>query len=221
MANNYSKATVSPVLPVALVTDFEKILLNEYGFDFEFHGLQEDLSIYFYVPECERDDVDGFDLDLIDDYASEGDEIAKALQKYISANGGGDIDRFISSRYSWVSLFQRILNKPGCQIDEIVVEGCYFCDKLRQGEFGGWITRITKLNIQYGGTQAMLIQMQQEPAFLEALDIVYQLASANCADNEHDPEDPLLDECLAEDCRKQRAAINLIHDYWANHELNR
>lgn len=66
MANNYSKATVSPVLPVALVTDFEKILLNEYGFDFEFHGLQEDLSIYFYVPECERDDVDGFDLDLIE-----------------------------------------------------------------------------------------------------------------------------------------------------------
>ncbi|MDO8844404.1 hypothetical protein [Methylicorpusculum sp.] len=65
----------------------------------------------------------------------------------------------------------------------------------------------------------MLIQMQQESAFLEALDTVYQLASANCADNEHDPEDPLLDECLSEG--KQRAALDLIHDYYVNHELNR
>jgi len=32
MANNYSQATVSPVLPVALVTDFEIVLLNEMDF---------------------------------------------------------------------------------------------------------------------------------------------------------------------------------------------
>ena len=223
MANNYSQATVSPVLPADLVTDFERILLGEYGFDFELHGLVEKQSIYFFVPDGETDEVFNFDVELIEGYAEKGDEIALDLHKYITENSDDAvlIDSFISYEYSWVSLFQHILNKPGCQIDEIVVEGCYSCDKLRQGEFGGWITRITKFTVQYGGTQAMLIQMQQEPAFLEALDIVYQLASANCADNEHDPDDPLLDECLADECRKQRAALNLIHDYCANHELNR
>lgn len=221
MANNYSQATVSPFFPVALVTDFEQILLNEYGFQCEFHGSPDERKIYFYVPDSERDSVEDFDVELIESSANLGDEIAVALQQYINENGDDEIDQFISFQYSWVSIFQHILNKPGCQIDEIVVEGCYFCDKLRQGEFGGWITRITKFTVQHGGTQAMLIQMQQEPAFLEALDIVYQLASANCADNEHDPDDPLLDECLADECRKQRAALNLIHDYCANHELNR
>lgn len=220
MANNYSQATVSPVLPVALVTDFEIVLLNEYGFHFETHVSNGERSYYFYVPDGERDSVDDFDLDFIEEYAKQEDEIALELRQFILENGDNDIYQHISFNYSWPSLFQRILNKPGCTIDEIVVEGCYFCDKLRQSEFGGWITRITKFTVQHGGTQAMLIQMQQEPAFLEALDIVYQLASANCADNEHDPEDPLLDEALAEDCRKQRAALNLIHDYCANHELN-
>lgn len=221
MANNYSQATVSPVLPVALVTDFELILLNEYGFQFETHGSNGDTSYYFYVPDGERDSVDDFDLDSIEEYSKQGDEIALELHEFILENGNNDIDQYISFQYSWISLFQRILNKPGCTIDEIVVQGAYTCDKLRQGEFGGFITRITKFTVQHGGTQAMLIQMQQEPAFLKALDIVYQLASANCADNEHDPEDPLLDESLAEDCRKQRAALDLIHDYCANHELNR
>jgi len=221
MANNYSQATVSPCLPLNLVTDFEQILLNEYGFQYELYGSPDERKIYFYVSDGERDSVEDFDVDLIESSASLGDEIAVALQQYINENGADEIDQFISFQYSWVSIFQHILNKPGCQIDEIVVEGCYFCDRLRQGEFGGWITRITKFSVQYGGTQAMLIQMQQEPAFLEALDIVYQLASANCADNEHDPDDPLLDECLADECRKQRAALNLIHDYCANHELNR
>ena len=220
MADHYSQATVSPVLPLALVTDFEKILLNEYGFNFYIDGPEHERNIYFYVPDGERDSVEGFDIDFIESSATLGDEIAVALQQYINENGEGEIDQFISSQYTWVSIFQHILDKPGCQIDEIIVEGAYYSDKFRQSAFGGWITRITKFTVQHGGTQAMLIQMQQEPAFLEALDIVYQLASANCADNEHDPDDPHLDECLADDCRKQRAALNLIHDYCANHELN-
>ncbi|MDP2203338.1 MAG: hypothetical protein Q8K07_15040 [Methylicorpusculum sp.] len=221
MANNYSQATVSPVLPVALVTDFEIVLLNAYGFHFETHVSNGERSYYFYVSDGESDELDHFDLDLIEEYAKQDDELALDLRQYILENGDCDIDQHISFNYSWPSLFQRILNKSGCTIDEIVVEGVFYCDKLRQGEFGGWITRITRFTVQHGGTQAMLIQMQQESAFLEALDTVYQLASANCADNEHDPEDPLLDECLSEDCRKQRAALDLIHDYYVNHELNR
>ncbi|MDO8844757.1 hypothetical protein [Methylicorpusculum sp.] len=116
MANNYSQATVSPVLPVALVTDFEIVLLNAYGFHFETHVSNGERSYYFYVSDGESDELDHFDLDLIEEYAKQDDELALDLRQYILENGDCDIDQHISFNYSWPSLFQRILNKSGVTI---------------------------------------------------------------------------------------------------------
>lgn len=53
----------------------------------------------------------------------------------------------------------------------------------------------------------------------DALDLVWQLATANCLDTEHDPDDDCLDVEIAQECRRQRAALDLVHDYLTNHPL--
>ena len=66
---------------------------------------------------------------------------------------------------------------------------------------------------------------QQRPIddeLYDALDLVWQLASSNCLDNDNDPNDP--DEefsgCeILQECRRQRAALDLVHDYLINHPL--
>jgi hypothetical protein len=37
-----------------------------------------------------------------------------------------------------------------------------WCDKARQGEFGGWIVRITKDRIQQGGTSQTLSDWRED-----------------------------------------------------------
>jgi len=61
---------------------------------------------------------------------------------------------------------------------------------------------------------------QQRPIddeLYDALDLVWQLATANCLDTEHDPDDDCLDVEIAQECRRQRAALDLVHDYLTNH----
>jgi len=61
--------------------------------------------------------------------------------------------------------------------------------------------------------------MQAEEKFLSALDLVYQLADGDCPDQDNgtdDPDDAIDDEIKVE-CRRQRAALNAVHDYLTNH----
>jgi hypothetical protein len=55
----------------------------------------------------------------------------------------------------------------------------------------------------------------------DALDLVFQLASSNCLDNEYDVENSGDEICyeIATECRRQRAALNLVNDYLAKHPL--
>lgn len=52
-------------------------------------------------------------------------------------------------------VFQRAL-KRSTDIDEIVIEGANYCSKMRPGEFGGYLIRITKDDVQLGSTQWIL-----------------------------------------------------------------
>lgn len=85
--------------------------------------------------------------------------------------------------------------------------------------------RITRETAQYDGTYGMYRRMQEEEMFLSDLDLVYQLADGNCLDqdNEPDPDNPnedLYDPIYVE-CRRQREALNNVHDYLTNHCLIR
>lgn len=62
--------------------------------------------------------------------------------------------------------------------------------------------------------------MQEEEQFLSDLDLVYQLADGNCLDrdNEPEPDDPDedLDDPIFVECRRQRDALNAVHEYLTN-----
>lgn len=68
----------------------------------------------------------------------------------------------------WAGPLQEMLKEAG--MPEVVIEGCFYCDKMRPGEFGGYITRITPDRVQYGGTQRMLELMRSN-----SLDVIEML----------------------------------------------
>jgi len=223
MANNYDQATVQPNFPISSVTDFEKELLSQFGFSHETYSSNQDDTVYFFTEEGARDEIEDLDVDLVFECAQQGDPIATNVLRYIQNHSSNSLDTYVSSEFSWVSIFQEILKKPECEgIEDICVEGAYTCDKLRPGEFGGWVCRITRDSVQYDGTSAAFERMKKEPEFLAALDIVWQLADGNCLDQECDidnPDESGFDDEIVIEARRQRHALNLIHDYVVNHPL--
>ena len=222
MANNYDQATVQPNFPMSSVTDFEKELLSKFGFSYEIYDSREEgNSLYFFVEECTRDEIDDLSVDLVFECAQQGDPIATNVLRYIQNYSSNKLDTYVSANFSWQSIFQEILKKPECQgIEDICVEGAYTCDKLRPGEFGGWVCRITRESVQHDGTSAAFERMKKEPEFLDALDIVWQLANGNCLDQECDlynPDESGFDDEIVTEARRQRHALDLIHDYVVNH----
>lgn len=100
MANNWTKATVEPELPIKFISNPQLRMLAAAGFSHE----RSQSGAYFYV----ESDLSDFD--------EEGNEIG------------------------WLSVFQTIAAEA--QI-EIVIHGCWGCDRMKPGEFGGFVMRIT------------------------------------------------------------------------------
>jgi hypothetical protein len=124
MANNYDQATVQPTFPVSAVTEFEKELLNEYGFHFEIWDTEQGKTVYFFAPDCTREEVSDLEVDLVFEHARKGDPIAVKLQDFINENGEDKLDDYVSGQFSWVFIFQEILKKPECEgIEDICVMG--------------------------------------------------------------------------------------------------
>ena len=73
-------------------------------------------------------------------------------------------------------------------------------------DFGDYIAQYTQLR-------------PLDQALYDAFDLVWQLACGNCLDNEHDPNNLEEDEDLVNECTRQRAALNKVHDYLINHPL--
>lgn len=54
----------------------------------------------------------------------------------------------INDEEDWIGTFQNILGKTP-DTSSIVVQGAYTCSKMRPGEFGGFLTYITKDNHKF------------------------------------------------------------------------
>jgi len=220
MADYYDKSTVEPFFPTQAVSGFERVLMKGYGFNHEITKNNEGDTVYFYAPDGLNEEIEDFDIDIVTQFANIDDPIAVDLMRFAHEQDASKLDAYISSQYSWGLIIQGILNKPECNgIEDVCVMGAYTCSKMRPGAFGGWVTRITRDNLQYAGTSSAFRDMRDEAGFLAALDIVYQLADGNCLDQENDPDDPDddIDDEIAVECRRQRNALNLIHDYMTNH----
>lgn len=174
MANNYEQSTVSPILPKTLFTELELLTLDAFGMTYESSNAD---YYYFYSEESNW----GNDIEIEEKMLSDKDSFTvKQYLDYIEANNlntnndavfevnleeiNDDTDS--SSELSSANIFQSILNKPDCKEKEIVIMGAFTCDKLRQGEFGGFVTRITKDLIQHSGTHQMLEQMRHPEKLL-------------------------------------------------------
>ncbi len=165
MANNYERATVQPYIPDRLVTPLEEELLRGFGFGNEPVNGEK---TYFFAEDSTCDEFFGYSIDpkLLKDDPS---PIAKRLRDYykkegIKVDGEAEV-QLPSDLMSWPDIFQTILRKPENKgkdaIDEIVVMAGYYCDKLRPGEFGGWVLRVTKNCIQKKGTYIILDEMRK------------------------------------------------------------
>jgi hypothetical protein len=61
----------------------------------------------------------------------------------------------------WRDILQNILKRKKSDI-QIIIEGCFYCSKMRMGEFGGHVTLITKDHIFCGSTGSLIQQFQEE-----------------------------------------------------------
>lgn len=153
MADNYDQSTVEPAFPIQTVTDFERVLMKEYGYTSETWKKPEGDTIYFYAPEGYNSDIENFDIGIVRKQADEGDPIALDLIRCATEEGEDKLDSYIMAHYSFESIIQGILKKPGCSaIGDVCVMGAFTCSKMRPGEFGGWVMRITRETVQYDGT---------------------------------------------------------------------
>ena len=124
MANSYSPATVTPYIHKDLITEEEVETLNSVGISYELYGDE----YYFYSEE-------GF-MEEYDDAEDNTHSIWPILQAVIKRSKEFTPD--VEVEYE--------------EIEDIIIEGAYYCDKMRQGEFGGFVTRVTIDDVQGAST---------------------------------------------------------------------
>jgi len=89
--------------------------------------------------------------------------------------------------HDWSLIFQNIINKPGSTINEVVVKAAETCSKMRPGEFGGWITYITKKNIRGGSIWELedrFRREEQQTRLSKKLDFIQSVLNVAEADND-------------------------------------
>jgi hypothetical protein len=140
MANNYTQ----PTIPATLVTDVELDLLSRAGF--EVHSYKDSngscLEHYLTVEE-------GFVYDF-DEWL---EELYEGELKDVQYENISDIFQAIISR--------SLESEEDEDIDEFVIKGAYTCSKMRPGEFGGFVIRITADNVQEESTETMLERFRE------------------------------------------------------------
>ncbi len=148
MSNSYSVTTLLTELPAEHVHEWHRCALKALGFSMDEQGIEEGDSshgggrrLYIYtdngdVGPCDLDaSVDGAfeDLDL-EQFADT--PFIKKLVEDMQERGG----------VSWDEVIQRVLRDipEDAGISCVDVQGGYWCDKARPGEFGGYALRITR-----------------------------------------------------------------------------
>lgn len=160
MANNHDQATVQPLIPESLIHPVEVALLRGFGFEHEAEQQQGCNMLYFYAENGTSDEFSGDLPALPGEVSGPGSELVDELRSYYLVHGmdpeTGEEDAFLDDLpTSWTDIFQRIARRmrdAGLDDYAIVVQGAYYCDKMRSGEFGGWVTVISPESIQSGST---------------------------------------------------------------------
>lgn len=149
MANNYDQGTMQPDVPKAAIFDHEIALLKLFGFDCE---ESDNESLYFYL----EDGILPPDCQEVEDVLTP-EEIAqvKADPEYADA-----LDEPIEDNL-WIDILQNVLMRAP-EIAAFTIMGCYYCSKMRPGEFGGWVYFVTANDFRSGGTGLLAEQFLKD-----------------------------------------------------------
>ncbi len=172
MANHYEEATVAPFIPGDMVTELEKTLLRGFGFEYESSDSNGVEELYFYADTSTSEEFND-DLPPLTLAGEQDDaELVASLKRYYQSRGidptQGQVegDSFHDELpVNWTSLFQGISRRM--QGDDpkpvpISVEAAFYCDKMRPGEFGGWVSVITADQVKSGSTKSLLSSFLRE-----------------------------------------------------------
>lgn len=160
MANTYTKGTIKPALPSAAFTEFEKYILTQASFQWEV--ADANLDMYFENSLCNDNNLT---FDGLAPYVTAGDPMAIRLLQELSATP----EAVAIQLPAWETILQGILSKPECvdpktnvPISHIVIEGATWCDKMRTGEFGGFVYLISRDVVREGSTWDIIDMMKND-----------------------------------------------------------
>lgn len=152
MANNYSQGTVFPFLPL---TQPNKDLLDWQAED--------------SVLDSDGEWINGDPNNPEDAARAELDRVANALDMHDEYYCRPEYEVFQRDPSKYYVFCENGLDDVGARVlqhilkdldpeeyPKLVVEGAYYCSKLRPGEFGGWACVIWRDRIEWGGTQAWI-----------------------------------------------------------------
>lgn len=158
MADNYTQFTVTPFFPAHALSEFALAVLRE-G-----HGISRDRfkdedgndMLYFYCSDGYHEDCDATEFvtkEALEEALLNNDPVANEIAK-----GNGYIS------FPWV--VQQALKASN--LSEAMVEGAYTCSKMRPGQFGGFVWRITQTTAQCVGTDMLQQWLRDNPEQFEA-----------------------------------------------------
>lgn len=164
MANNYEDVTLTPSIPMALITPLEVALLKGFGFQSEDDTVDGEPALYFYTEESGTSDEFSGTLPPLA-LATEADdpELVQALTNFYASEGipaDGEEDAFYDDLpLHWQTILQgvaRRMQAASATPVALCVEAAFYCSKARPGEFGGWVSVISADKIQSGSTKSLM-----------------------------------------------------------------
>ncbi len=107
------------------------------------------------------DSVCGIDrLELLETAGFQSEEVfGEPTRRYFFAENGINEYDIDDNEIDYVSVFQQMLKEAG--LEELFIVGAFICSKMRPGEFGGFVTRITPDTVQHGNTYTLQELMQK------------------------------------------------------------
>lgn len=161
MSTNYTVATALTDLPSDALTAAHRVALDQVGFAVADHAGQA----YLYTPA--EGGPSTLDLEMFQPFdetwrewledtglvAHAGEPFVEELRSLVER---GEVD--------WTAVLQLVLQHMPPQVAHIDVQGSWWCDKLRRGEFGGFAVRVTREAV-HGQESAgqFFARLDQEP----------------------------------------------------------
>jgi hypothetical protein len=147
MANNYNPVTLSPFLKRGQLSDFALDYLALFGLE----SSVGEGEVYLYSEI-------GFSDEAMEEPSLKDVEAGLGEGCPVAALVAEAVDKGKLLPDAWGAL-HAIAKAHG--IPEIVAEGAFYCDKMRQGEFGGYVFRVTPEGVQAGCTGDILRLMRE------------------------------------------------------------